>query len=111
MASIEFEGKVARVKDWGDATDLSLEIDEGRQYPARCIVKLNGSNNFEQGDVVKVSTATMPYAKSREYTNRDGELKQVTDIYFTNASANITDGANPIGKVEDDIFGADPVPF
>lgn len=111
MASIEFTGKVSRVKDWGDATDLSLEIEEGRQYPARCIVKLNGSNHFEQGDVVKVSTATMPYAKSRTYTDREGNEKQVTDIYFTNASARISEGANPVGAAEDDIFGATPIPF
>lgn len=110
MASIEFTGTIARVKDWGDATDLNLEIDEGRQYPSRCVVKLNGSNHFEQGDVVKVSVATMPYAKTREYTDRNGDQKQITDIIFRDATVHITEGANPVGDNTGEAFG-ESIPF
>lgn len=95
--NISFTGRVERIKDWGDSTDLSIAIDEGRDFPARALVKLHGSNHFAQGEVVEVTSATMPYPKHREYNG-----KIYVDIIYRNASVKSVGTAEPSPSTIDD---------
>ena len=104
--NISFTGTVDRVKDWGDNTDLTIKVDDGGNFPSRAVVKVPGSNFFEQGSEVTVTSARLPYGKTRTYTNNDGEEKTITDLIYPGASVSGGSGAKP----DADPFG-DDVPF
>ena len=105
--NISFTGTVERVKDWGDNTDLTIRVDDGGQFPSRAVVKVPGSNFFAEGSEVTVTSARLPYGKTRTYTNRDGEEKTVTDLIYPSASVA---GGDSAPSTPSETFGSE-IPF
>ena len=106
-ASINFTGKVERVKEWDDGSaSIDVHVDDGSKYGGRA--RVSTKLHVEPGDIVSVTTERLPYGKTRAYTTRDGENKTATDLIYTYAQVEIVEPVEGCA-VEDDL--GDDIPF
>ena len=110
--SIRFTAEVTRAFEHNNSYALSLKIADGSKYGGRaeCWSDLPVS----VGDTVEVTTSQMPYVKTREYTNRDGDTKTGYDLVYPGVTVNVTDrahsAADKVASVIDDL-GGEEIPF
>jgi hypothetical protein len=86
-----------------DSTKFIVSVDDGGKWPTRLTVFQDGFPDLQKGDTVTVTSERLPYAKSRTYTDKEGNEKTANDL--------ILPGATISGGSAAPVLDDDSIPF